>query len=290
MLLWTWTLSAMLGVDPLGGLEHIRLWEGEAPASVGSPDKNVPTLTPFVPAKPNGTAVVVCPGGGYVMHAVGHEGRAVAEWLNQRGVTAFVLKYRIVQYDRPGPLHPAPMLDVQRAVRWVRAHADKYRLNPNRIGVWGFSAGGHVASVAAVHFDSGKSDGDAIDRQSCRPDFAVLAYPVITMVDRPTHAGSRRNLLGEKPDPKWLSFYSTHQHVTKDTPPTFLFHTEDDKAVPVENSRAFAEACRQHGVPVESAIYPKGPHGVGLASNDAELSNWPGRLEAWMKKLQLLPE
>lgn len=288
MFSWTLMAAAMLGVDPLGGLEHIRLWEGEAPASVGSPDKNVPTLTPFLPDKPNGTAVIVCPGGGYVMHAVGHEGKAVAEWLNQRGVTAFVLKYRIVQYDRPAPLHPAPLLDVQRAIRWVRAHASKYHLDPKRIGVWGFSAGGHLASTAAVHFDSGKPEGDAIERQSCRPDFAILAYPVIMMEDRPAHAGSRRQLLGDKPDPELVAFYSTHKQVKKDTPPIFLFHTEEDTAVPPENSRAFAEACRQKGVPVELVIYAKGPHGVGLASHDRELSQWTARLESWMKNLHLL--
>jgi acetyl esterase/lipase len=288
MLITMGILPALFGVDPLGGLEHIRLWEGTAPASVGSPDKNVPMLVPFVPKHPNGTAVVVCPGGGYGMHAVGHEGRAVAEWLNQRGITAFVLKYRIVQYDRPAPLHPAPLLDLQRAIRWVRAHSDTYHLDPRRVGVWGFSAGGHLASTAAVHFDAGRNDGDAIDRHSCRPDFAILAYPVIVLDGRPAHAGSRRNLLGNQPDPKLLEFYSTHKHVRKDTPPTFLFHTEEDTAVPAENSRMFAAACREKNVPVELVIYPKGPHGVGLATNDPVLSPWTVKLEAWLKSHQLL--
>lgn len=278
----------MLGVDPLGGLEHIRLWDGTAPASVGSPDKNIPTLIPFLPKQPNGTAVIVCPGGGYGMHAVGHEGKAVAEWLNQRGITAFILKYRIVQYDRPAPLHPAPMLDVQRAIRWVRAHVEKYHLDPHRIGVWGFSAGGHLASTAAVHFDAGKQDGDAIDRQSCRPDFAILAYPVILLEGRPAHAGSRRNLLGDQAGARLLDFYSTHKHVTRETPPTFLFHTEEDTAVPPDNSRAFAAACREKGVPVELVIYPKGPHGVGLAAHDPELSQWTVKLATWLKSRKLI--
>jgi acetyl esterase/lipase len=281
-------LALSLGVDPLGGLDHIRLWEGKAPASVGNEDKNVPTLTPFVPKEPNGAAVVVCPGGGYGMLAVGHEGRDIGEWLNKHGVTAFVLKYRIVQYDRPGPLQPAPMLDVQRAIRWVRANAKKYNIDPQKVGVWGFSAGGHLASTAATHFDSGKNDGDEIDKQSCRPDFAILAYPVITMVGKPSHGGSKRNLLGDKPDEKLVEFYSNDKQVTSNTPPTFLFHTEEDTGVPAENSRMFYEACKAHGVPVELAIYEKGKHGVGLAQNDPVLSKWPDKLAEWMKGRGLL--
>lgn len=283
MLVTSMLLSLSLGVDPLGGMKHLKLWDGQAPASVGSADKNVPMLIPFIPKQPNGTAVVVCPGGGYGMHAVGHEGVDIARWLNDRGVTAFVLKYRIVQYDRPSPLHPAPMLDVQRAIRFVRAHAKEYGIDPKRVGVWGFSAGGHLASTAATHFDAGKSDGDVIDQQSCRPDFAILAYPVITMSGPSAHGGSRRNLIGDKPDEKLIEFYSSHKQVTKETPPTFLFHTEEDTGVPPENSRLFAEACKKHGVPVELVIYQKGRHGVGLAPNDPVLSKWPEKLEAWMK-------
>lgn len=283
-------LSYSIAVDPLAGLPHLKLWEGKAPASVGSEDKNVPTLTPFLPKQANGTAVVVCPGGGYGMHAVGHEGKDVAEWLNKRGVTAFVLKYRLVQYDRPGPLHPAPMLDVQRAIRMVRHSAKEMGIDPARIGVWGFSAGGHLASTAATHFDAGKKDGDEIDKQSCRPDFTILAYPVIDMAGKATHGGSRRNLIGDKPDEKLIQFYSSHKQVTKDTPPTFLFHTEEDTGVPPENSRLFHEACKAHGVPVEMAIYEKGKHGVGLAANDPVLSKWTEKLEAWMKSRELLRE
>jgi acetyl esterase/lipase len=281
-------LSLAFGADP-SKPQEVRLWEGTAPASVGAADKNIPTLTVFVPEKANGTAIVVCPGGGYGGLAVGHEGKEVAAWLNKRGVVAFMLKYRIVQKDRPGPLQPAPMLDVQRAVRYVRAHAKDYGIDPKRVGVWGFSAGGHVASTAATHFDSGKTDGDEIDKQSCRPDFAILAYPVITM-EMATHGGSRKNLIGNNPDDKLIEFYSNEKHVTKDTPPTFLFHTEEDNAVPIANSRMFAEACEKHGVPVKLLTYEKGKHGVGLAPSDPILSHWPEELEKWLKGRDLLPE
>jgi acetyl esterase/lipase len=299
MLISPLVMAFALGVDPLSGAPALRLWEGEAPAQKGRPDMNVPTVSVFVPKeKPNGTAVVICPGGGYGMLAVGHEGKDVAEWLNARGVTAFVLRYRIVQFDRPGPLHPAPMLDVQRAIRLVRHHAKEYKLDPKRVGVWGFSAGGHLASTAATHFDSGKNDGDEIDKQSCRPDFAVLSYPVITFSGKALHAGSRRALIGDNADEKLIELYSNEKQVTKETPPTFLFHTEEDTGVPPENSRLFATACKKHGVPVEVLIVPKGPHGVGLgtsyppgiAKTMPDLKKWPEKLEAWMDGRGLLPK
>ena len=179
------------------------------------------------------------------------------------------------------------MLDVQRAIRTVRARAKDYGVDPKRIGVWGFSAGGHLASTAATHFDSGKADGDDIDKVSCRPDFAILAYPVITMTEK-THGGSRNNLIGKNPDPKLVEFYSNEKHVTKDTPPTFLFHTVEDKAVPVENSRMFKAACEKAGVPVRLVTYEKGPHGVGLAQKDPVLSKWPDLLDEWLKERGLL--
>jgi acetyl esterase/lipase len=281
-------LSMSLGAEP-DKPKEFRLWEGTAPASVGAPEKNIPTLTAFVPEKPNGTAIVVCPGGGYGGLAVGHEGKDVAAWLNKRGVTAFMLKYRIVQRDRPGPLQPAPMLDVQRAIRYVRAHAKDYGIDLKRVGIWGFSAGGHLASTAATHFDAGKTDGDDIDKQSCRPDFAILSYPVITM-GKGTHGGSKNNLIGANPDDKLMDFYSNDKQVTKETPPTFLFHTAEDKAVPIENSRLFAEACKKNGVPVELVTYEKGQHGVGLAPNDPILKHWPEKLETWLKERGVLPE
>ena len=266
------------------------LWSAAIPGPASNDPKNVPTLTVHLAAKEkaNGTAVVVIPGGGYSGRATDHEGKQIVEWLNQRGVSAFVLKYRTVNESKiPAPLAPGPMLDAQRAIRIVRAKAKEYGVDPKRIGVWGFSAGGHLASTAATHFDSGKKDGDEIDKQNCRPDFAILCYPVITMTEK-THGGSRRNLLGDKPDEKLIEFYSNEKQVTKDTPPTFLFHTAEDKAVPIENSRMFKAACEKAGVPVELVEYEKGAHGVGLAQKDPILSKWPDKLEVWLKGRGLL--
>jgi acetyl esterase/lipase len=263
------------------------LWHNGAPGAVGDTDKDRPSLTAYRPdpAKAVGTAVVVCPGGGYQNLAMGHEGKDVAEWLTARGVVAFVLQYRL----GPRYKHPAPMQDVQRALRTVRAGASEYGVARNRVGVWGFSAGGHLASTAATHFDDGKPDSpDPIERVSCRPDFAILAYPVITMEPGTTHAGSRRNLLGQMPDAKLAELMSNDKQVTVRTPPTFLFHTDEDKAVPPMNSILFYQALKRHNVPAELHIYERGRHGVGLAPNDPVLSTWTDRLEAWLRQRALI--
>jgi acetyl esterase/lipase len=290
--MYTLLLVLSLTLTPIAEPQAELLWTNGAPYSVGDPGANQPSLTAYLPPadKATGTAVVICPGGGYGALALGHEGKDVADWLNSRGVAAFVLQYRIVIKDkRPSPLHPAPMLDVQRAIRTVRSQADSYGIQLNRIGVWGFSAGGHLASTAATHFDSGMpKDADPINRQSCRPDFVILAYPVVTLDVATTHGGSRRNLLGPDPDPKLVELMSNEKQVTKDTPPTFLFHTDDDKAVPARNSALFYEALKRHGVPAEMHIYAHGRHGVGLALTDPILSTWPQRLEAWLKGQGLL--
>jgi acetyl esterase/lipase len=269
----------------------IKLWGEKIPGPVSSDPNNVPTLTIHLAPKDsaNGCAVVVCPGGGYSGRATGHEGKDIVAWLNQRGVHAFVLKYRTVGESKiKPPLEPGPMLDVQRAIRIVRARARDYGVDPQRIGVWGFSAGGHLASTAATHFDVTSDSADPIEKVSCRPDFAILAYPVITMTEK-THLGSRNNLLGSKPDRKLIDFYSNEKQVTARTPPTFLFHTVQDRAVPIENSRLFKEACEKAGVPVELVEYEKGQHGVGLGLNSKlPLAEWPTRLEHWMKKRGLL--
>jgi acetyl esterase/lipase len=273
-------------------LQVIALWGAMIPGPASADTKNAPGLTVYLAPKDkaNGTAVIVIPGGGYSGRATDHEGKQIAEWLNQRGVATFILKYRTVNESKiPAPLEPGPMLDAQRALRIVRAGAKGFGIDSKRIGVWGFSAGGHLASTAATHFDSGKNDGDDIDKQSCRPDFAILCYPVITMTEK-THGGSRNNLIGKNPDPKLVEFYSNEKHVTKDTPPIFLFHTREDKAVPIDNSYLFKEACEKAGVPVKLVVYEKGPHGVGLAQKDPILSKWPEELEAWMKGRGLLPE
>lgn len=272
----------------------IPLWDGKAPHAVGDSAIDKPSLKVFRVEKPNGTAVVVCPGGGYGGLADDHEGKQVAEFLNSHGVTAFVLKYRVATKDRPGPLHPAPLADAQRALRFVRSKAKDYNIDPKRIGIMGFSAGGHLASTAATHFDGGAQDGDEIDRVSCRPDFAILAYPVITFDDAATHKGSRNNLIGAKADPKLVEFYSNEKQVTKETPPVFIFHTSADTSVQPENATRFYLACKKAGVPVEMHIYEKGKHGVGLGRDarwtggEKSVETWPDRLVDWMKTRKLL--
>jgi acetyl esterase/lipase len=262
------------------------LWPGSAPGALGTEDADQPSLTAWLPRQnANGTAVVVCPGGGYGNLAMDHEGRQIAEWLNARGVAAFVLKYRL----GPRYRHPAPLTDAQRAIRTVRHGAEGFHVAPDRIGIWGFSAGGHLASTAGTHFDAGNPNAaDAIDRVSSRPDFLVLAYPVITMTGF-THGGSRRNLLGESPDPNLVALLSNETQVTAQTPPAFLFHTTDDAGVPVENSVQFYLALRKAGVPAEMHLYEHGRHGVGLALSDPVLGSWGERLEDWMRLRGLLP-
>jgi acetyl esterase/lipase len=263
------------------------LWPNGAPGAVGTEPADTPTLTVFLPPpdKANGTAVVVCPGGGYGGLAVDHEGKQIGEWLNNLGVTAFMLKYRL----GPRYRHPAPLQDAQRAIRTVRARAKEWNLDPKHIGIWGFSAGGHLASTAGTHFDDGKSDAeDVIERASCRPDFLILSYPVISMKPPFTHMGSRNNLLGKEADAKLVENLCNDQQVTAKTPPTFLFHTATDTVVPPENSILFYTALRKAGVPGEMHIYEKGPHGVGLAQKDPILSSWPDRLAAWLKSHELL--
>jgi acetyl esterase/lipase len=228
--------------------------------------------------------VIVCPGGGYVHLSMEKEGSDVAHWWNSLGVTAFVLKYRL----GPKYRHPIELGDAQRAIRTVRARAAEWGVRPDRIGIMGFSAGGHLTSTAGTHFDSGKAEAsDAIDRLSSRPDFLVLGYPVISFTDH-AHQGSKRALLGDNPDAKLVENLSNELQVTAQTPPTFLFHTSNDGTVPVENSVMFYLALRKAGVPAEMHIYENGPHGVGLAPTDEALSSWPARLADWMRGRGLL--
>jgi acetyl esterase/lipase len=273
----------------------VPLWKEKVPFAVSDGPSDTPTLTIYKAEKPNGTGVVVCPGGGYGALANDHEGKQVAEFFNGLGVTAFVLKYRIVQKDRPGPLQPAPLTDAQRAIRLVRHHAKEFGVDPSRVGIMGFSAGGHLASTAGTHFNVGglKNDDD-VEKQSCRPDFLILAYPVISMETGVTHNGSRNNLLGANPDAKLIELYSNDKQVTKDTPPTFIFHTSADTAVLPENATRFYLACKKAGVPVELHMYEKGRHGVGLGRDpkwtggETSVATWPDRLTEWMKARGLL--
>jgi acetyl esterase/lipase len=261
------------------------LWPNGAPGALGSANEDKPSITPYLVKQPNGTAVIVCPGGGYQNLAMDHEGVQIAKWLNSLGISAFVLQYRL----GPKYHHPAMIDDAQRAIRTVRAHAAALHIQPDRIGIWGFSAGGHLASTAATHFDAGDPDAaDPIDRAGSRPDFAILAYAVISLNSEFAHAGSRTNLLGKTPDPKLADELSNDQRVTPQTPPTFLFHTSADTAVPAENSVRFYLALRKAGVPAEMHIFQNGPHGVGLAPTDATLSAWSGLLANWLRERGLL--
>jgi acetyl esterase/lipase len=263
------------------------LWPGGAPGALGTADVDTPTLAAYVvPAgRGVGTAVIVCPGGGYVNLSMDKEGDQFARWYNSIGVTAFVLKYRL----GPKYHHPIELGDAQRAIRTVRAKAAEYRVLPDRIGIMGFSAGGHLASSAGTHFDAGDSAAsDPIDRVGSRPDFLVLAYPVISFATSYVHRGSMRSLLGENPDPKTVELMSNELQVTAQTPPTFLFHTTTDATVPVENSVLFYLALRKAGVPAELHVYERGPHGVGLAQTDETLSTWPARLADWLRGRGLL--
>ena len=248
----------------------ILLWPNGAPGALGDADVDKPSLTIYVASQNKvPTGVVVCPGGGYVHLAMDHEGTQIAEWLNNLGISAFVLTYRL----GPKYHHPIELGDGQRAVRYVRAHASEFGIDPHRIGIWGFSAGGHMASSVGTHFDAGHTDSaDPIDRESSRPDFMILSYPVITFEEPYLHRGSRNALLGNNPDLALIELLSNERQVTKDTPPAFLFHTSDDPVVPVENSIAFYSALRKAGVPAEMHIYEHGPHGVGLAKKYPELS------------------
>ena len=245
-------------------LSPFPLWSEGAPGALGQEDKDIPTLTPYLPdpAKATGAAIVVCPGGGYGGLA-SHEGKDYALWLNDHGVAAFVLKYRL---GSGGYRHPRMLEDAARAVRTVRARAGEWKVDVKRAGIMGSSAGGHLASTLLTHFDAGQADAaDPIDRQSSRPDLGILCYPVITM-GQFTHQGSKNNLLGKDPSPELVKLLSNELQVTPQTPPTFLWHTVEDVAVPIENSMDFASALRKAGVPFDLHIYQKGRHGIGLAN------------------------
>ena len=243
----------------------IPLWPDGAPGALGKDDKDIPTITPRLadPAIATGAAIVIFPGGGYGGLA-DHEGTGYADWLVTNGLHCFIVKYRLGSH---GYRHPAMLQDAARAVRIVRSRAAEWKVDPKRIGVIGSSAGGHLVSTLATHFDSGKPEAaDPIERQSSRPDLAILCYPVITMGAN-AHAGSKKNLLGDNPDPELVKNLSNETQVTKDTPPCFVWHTWEDKGVKVENSLDFAAALQRAGVPFDLHVYQKGRHGIGTANN-----------------------
>ena len=256
----------------------INLWESNIPGFDLSIDQKAPNITPYLvkTAKPCG-AVIVCPGGGYWGKAE-HESAPIAHWLNNAGISAFVLDYRVAPYK-----HPYPMLDAQRAIRMVRYHASKWNILPDKIGMLGFSAGGHLTSTAGTHFDFGSPQAsDPVEQTSCRPDAMVLCYPVISF-HKYRHIGSMVALLGERSPKDLRMLLSNETQVTPQTPPTFIWHTANDDGVPVGNSLLFAGALSKHHVPFELHVFPAGAHGLGLAIHDPVVSQWTGLCATWLK-------
>lgn len=248
----------------------------------------VPDIAVYLPPKRNATgqAVVICPGGGYSILAYEWEGTEVAKLLNSKGIAAFVLKYRLPDPKSSITLHLSPLLDAKRALRMVRANTGKWNIQKDRIGIMGFSAGGHLASTLLTQFDEGdKASKDSIEQQSSRPDFGVLVYPVISMTKPIMHRGSQDRLIGTNPDPELAVKYSSELQVRKETPPTFLVHAMDDTGVPMENSLLFFQAMKEKGVPGELHVFPYGGHGFGLAVGRGPLENWTSLCIEWMRGL-----
>jgi acetyl esterase/lipase len=279
-LLLALTAAVSLHAAPL---DPIPLWPSGAPGALGTAEQDIPTLTAFLPApeKATGAAIVICPGGGYGGLAA-HEGAGYAEWLADNGIAGLVLKYRL---GSKGYRHPAMLNDAARALRLSRAKASEWKIDPKRVGIMGSSAGGHLASTLLTHFDTGQADNpDPIERLSSRPDVGILCYAVISMGPN-THGGSKKNLLGENPAPELIELLSNEKQVTKDTPPTFLWHTWEDKAVKVENSLDFAAALQRAGVPFDLHVYQKGGHGMGLGGGRAGgvVHPWAADCLYWLK-------
>jgi acetyl esterase/lipase len=280
-------LCGWTALAPAQPTNTFPLWPDGAPGALGQSTNDIPTLTPFWPAPgtASGAAMVICPGGGYG-HLAAHEGEGYARWFAGHGVAAFVLKYRLGSH---GYRHPAMLQDAARAVRLVRARAVAWQLDPHRVGIIGSSAGGHLASTLLTHFDAGNPDAaDPVDRVSSRPDLGILCYAVISLGSF-THSGSRNNLLGTNPPPELVRDLSNELQVKTNTPPCFLWHTVEDKTVPVENSLQFAEALRQAGVPFDLHLYQKGGHGLGLGvreyppADPAKLLPWTADCLYWLK-------
>jgi acetyl esterase/lipase len=263
---------------------EVTIWDTSDIVRVRNVQK--PDIAVFLPSKKNATgeAVVICPGGGYAILAYDWEGSDIARWLNSKGIAAFVLKYRLPGSASNIVRHLSPLLDAQRAMRLVRSNAEQWNIDPGRIGIMGFSAGGHLASTLSTHFDAGDpSSPDPVEKVSCRPDFSVLVYPVITFTEDFQHSGSRINLLGEDSDEELVKYFSNELQVTENTPPAILIHSNDDTAVPVENSIAYFEALRANQVlSSELHIYPYGGHGYSLAIGQGHLSTWPDRVIEWI--------
>ena len=281
----------------------LPLWEGDPPFYVESDEKEYsevtnitrihqvqkPEISVFLPRKKsaNGNAVLICPGGGYRILAWDWEGENIGRWFNSKGIAAIVLKYRLPSPVSQTEPHKVPLTDAQRAMRLVRHHAEEWGINPERTGVMGFSAGGHLASTLSTHFDAGDPGStDPVEKQSCRPDFSILMYPVITMENDYTHRGSRRNLLGDNPSDEMVEYYSNEKQVSENTPPAILIHSTDDGGVPVENSLAYYKALKDQGISAAMHVYPYGGHGFALAENRGHLATWTDRVLDWILYLE----
>lgn len=281
-------------------IAEMELYKGKVPNSTNAPNKenttvgddkvmrvakvSVPSITMYKPAQQNGMSVIICPGGGYTILAWNKEGTKVAEELNKWGITAFILRYRLPDDTTMIDKSIAPLQDAQQAVRLVRSNATEWGIDKNKIGIMGFSAGGHLAATAATHFTF-KADPLNKDTTSARPDFAILLYPVVSFDTSFAHIGSRNKLIGTNPPADKAAFFSNELQVTSNTPPSFLVHAGDDKAVPVENSIRFYQACIKNKVPVEMHLYPKGGHGFGL-NNTTTTDNWMERLKNWLSSIK----
>lgn len=284
--------AVRMSADRIPQGAEILLWDKGAPGAVGTGEEDKPRLE-FFAASPDAklkdglhTAVIVCPGGGYTHLAYDKEGTRIAEWLNLQGVSAFVLTYRL----SPRYHYPAPIEDGQRAVRWVRAHAAEYGVAEDRIGVWGFSAGGHLVGILGTEFDSGKADAaDPVERASDRPDFAISSYGGLTLDPAVAKPGALHGLLGDNPSPQAVEKMSADRNVTPQSPPFFLYATSTDQSVPVLASVTFFTALKKAGVPAEMHIFEQGPHGTGLALQYPALSLWTTALSNWMRLHGWLP-
>lgn len=267
--------------DKAAGGERIEIWNGQAPTGEGQFEKSETWLTVHPATKPNGTAVIICPGGGYGGLVTGAEGHGIANWLNSHGITGIVLEYRL-----PAGRPFVPLLDAQRAIRLVRSEAKKWQIDPARIGIMGFSAGGHLASTAVTHFDNGDPQAkNAVDRVSCRPDFAILVYPVITMSET-THPGTKSNLFGKTPTPELIQLFSNELQVTEQTPPVFLAHAKDDTAVVIQNSIDFYNALKKHDRPAKLLELPSGGHGLN-GYKGPMWDAWQKQALEWLKEQKM---
>lgn len=285
------TMAVLLISAPVKGEDESKktgplkmaLWNGNAPIGDGQFEKSDAEITVYRADKPNGAALVICPGGGYGGLAIQPEGHGIATWLNKHGIMGIVLQYRM-----PNGRHQVPLLDAQRAIRTVRKNAREWGINPEKIGIIGFSAGGHLASTAGTHFDDGNPKAeDPIGRITCRPDFMILVYPVISMGPI-SHGGSRANLLGNKPDTKLINLYSNELQVTSRTPPTFLAHPLDDNVVVPENSKRFAEALKKNSVLFKYLELPSGGHGLN-GYKGMSWDSWQSQSMDWLAELKIIP-